>query len=739
MTLLSRYFCITGVLMLASASIAASDAKIDPVLHRPKICLALSGGGARGAAHIGVLKVLEEYRIPIDCVVGTSMGALVGGAYASGMSVSQMEEMLTSLSSDALFQDKPPRAEQAIRRKEEDYTSLFSPEMGVGSVKGNTLPKGMVSGVQLETVLRKLTVSGYRNFDNLPIPYRAVATDLVTGGAVVFKKGEMANVMRASMSVPVAIAPVEMDGKMLVDGMLVDNLPIDVARSMGADIIIAVNVGTPLMKQEELGSILGVAGQMLSILTEQNVQKSLSLLKPDDILISPALGDFTTGDFDHLAQTLPIGEAAARTVAAKLSKLSLTPQQYEQYRLDRVALSISNEHPIDAITFKELKHVNPTYLESMMGTKAGEPIDQAVLDKDLRRLYGLGDFEHVGYQIVSDDTQNTLLIDATEKSWGPDYVRFGLGLNTDFHGDSEFNIQGRLRKTWLNSYGAESLTDIQIGSTNRIMTQWYQPVNPQQTYYVTPTLEWKQDTLRLFYEGNELALYDLNVYRAGLNVGYDLDGYGKVYAGAIGGILKGELRIGAPEYAADSSSIALGAFTAGFELDKLDSVAFPKSGWSAKGSLYSSSDWLGAADVYTKGEVQGNYVYSFGANTFNLYALAQGSLDGTLPDYDQYKWGGFLHQSGYQRGELLAGSLLYSRVIYTNKLMEYQAFDGLYAGFSLEAGKIENPLVVKNPTDLMLSASAFLATDSPIGPLYFGYGQAKSGEGSFYFFLGLPY
>jgi NTE family protein len=461
---------------------------------RPKICLALSGGGARGAAHIGVLKVLEEYRIPIDCIAGTSMGALVGGAYASGSNIDTMQKLVSSLSTNALFVDNPPRDELNIRRKEEDYTLLFSPEMGL---QGSVLPKGIVSGVQLETVLRKLAAPGYRDFDNLPIPYRAVATDLVSGKKVVFDKGEMAHAMRASMSVPVAIAPATVSQSMYVDGMLTENLPISVAQSMGADIVIAVNVGTPLLKKEQLGSITGVAGQMLSILTEQNVQKSIALLKPNDILISPELGDFATSDFDHLPQTISIGEDAARSLATKLAGLSLSPQEYSKYRNSLVATNSKDKRLIDFITFKDLKRVNPLYLDSLIETKVHQPIHQEILNQDLRRLYGTDDFEHVDYKIETKDDQHTLVINAVEKPWGPDYVRFGMGFNTDFQGDGQFALQGRLRKTWMNSYGAEWLSDIQVGSVNQIKTQWYQPLDTGQKYFIAPEAEFKQGPLMI--------------------------------------------------------------------------------------------------------------------------------------------------------------------------------------------------------------------------------------------------
>ena len=231
--------------------------------------------------------------MPIDCVAGTSMGSIVGGAYASGLTTGEMEKTLAAISTRTLLEEKPPRQDQAIRRKLDDREQLFAVEAGLDG-RGLSLQKGAISGVGLEAVLRRLsTRPGYLDFDQLPIPYRAVATDLVTGKAVVFSEGELASVMRASMSVPGAIAPAEIGGQLLVDGGLTDNLPVDVARAMGADIVIAVNLGTPLCDARSRSqSVLGVTAQMVNILTAQNVRASLASLKPTDILIEPQLGGF---------------------------------------------------------------------------------------------------------------------------------------------------------------------------------------------------------------------------------------------------------------------------------------------------------------------------------------------------------------------------------------------------------------------------------------------------------------
>ena len=219
----------------------------------PRIALALSGGGARGIAHVGVLKVLEELRIPITCVTGTSMGSIVAGAFAVGHSPAEIEKLVLAANWNELFRDNPPRTEIAARRKVDDYKTLFAPEFGVKN-GGLALPKGIIAGVSIEAFLRVVAepATGIQDFDKLPVPFRAVATDIETGEAVVLREGNVAEAMRASMSVPGAIAPVEKDGRLLVDGMIANNLPIDQARKLCGDVVIAVNIGTPPLKRDEI-------------------------------------------------------------------------------------------------------------------------------------------------------------------------------------------------------------------------------------------------------------------------------------------------------------------------------------------------------------------------------------------------------------------------------------------------------------------------------------------------------
>jgi NTE family protein len=720
---------------------ARADEAPKPVAgaKRPKICLVLSGGGARGAAHVGVIKVLEEYRVPIDCIAGTSMGALVGGAYATGMSVPEMEDINKGITVERLFKEDPPRHELAIRRKMDDYLNYIGPEIGTSAGKA-TLTKGVVTGVQLETVLRELSrVQGYYRFDDLPIPYRAVATDLVTGKAVVFSEGELANVMRASMSVPGAVAPAEYGGMMLVDGMLTSNLPVEAARAMGADIVIAVNVGTPLLKREELTSILGVANQMLSILTEQNVQASLASLRPTDVLISPELGDFSTGDFDNLPKITPLGEAAARKVADRLAQLSLPADEYAALRKRQQVAMLPDLKPVDEIRFNKLERVNPQAAQAVMHTTPGQPLTQAQIDADMRRLYGTGDFEHVNYRILEEPGKRVMAIDAVEKAWGPNYLRLGLGLSSDFNGETYFNVLAGHRMTWLNSLGAELRTDLQLGFNNSLRVEFYQPLNVQGRYFIAPRVAIEQERVN-FYKGEDrFAVYNVGSRTAALDLGIQFDQYGALRLGVERGQLIPRLDTGPSLIDPSDVTYSRGAVTTDLILDQLDNVNFPRQGWAAHMLLYHSNTAMGADAGYTKWLTNVSLVHSFGENTVRFNAKAGGKIGSDpLPTYDQIQWGGFLQQSGYATGQLVGASLQFGQMMYYRRIVRGGLFDGAYGGLSLEVGNYTKPLVPGNASGVLKSMALFVTSDSPLGPAYLGYGWAADGTRSLYFYLGRP-
>ncbi|HEX6721684.1 MAG TPA: BamA/TamA family outer membrane protein, partial [Burkholderiaceae bacterium] len=581
-------------------------------------------------------------------------------------------------------------------------------------------------------------VPGHVKFDALPIPFRAVATDLVTGKPVVFSEGELANVMRASMSVPGAVAPAEYGGMTLVDGMLTQNLPVDAARAMGADIVIAVNVGTPLLKREQLTSIFGVANQMLSILTEQNVQASLASLKPSDILISPDLGDYSTGDFDNLSKITPLGEEAARKVAETLVRLSLPPAEYAALRARQQQVPAPDLKPVDEIRFAPLKHVNPEVAQAVMQTKPGEPLVPSQLDSDMRHLYGTGDFEHVNYRILEEPGKRVLVVDAVEKAWGPNYLRLGLGLSSDFDG-ARFNVIAAHRMTWLNSLGAELRTDVQLGFNNRLRLEFYQPFDVRGRYFIAPRVDIRQEELDLYRGGDRVATYQIGTRTAGLDLGVQFGPFAELRVGVEGGRVSPKLDTGPAFIGEHDQRSQQGGIRTLFHVDQLDSASFPRAGWALDFELFNSLSDLGAVDAYNKWRVSGGAAYSLGENTARINLTAGGRIGSDpLPGYDQFQWGGFLRQSGYATGQLVGSSLQFGQIVYYRRIVRGGLLDGAYGGLSLEVGRYGTPLVPGNTSGTLKSLLLFVGVDSPVGPVYLGYGHAADGAGSFYFYLGLP-
>ena len=367
---------------------------------RPRICLVLSGGGARGMAHIGVLDVLEQLKIPIDCIAGTSMGAVVGGLYASGMSARDIDRTMRSVDWQEAFRDAPPRRDLAFRRKQDDRNFLVRLPLGLkhGQV---LLPKGFIQGQKLQETLRQLTLafSNSTDFDTLPTPFRAVATDLESGAAVLLDKGDLAIAMRASISAPGVFAPVDYQGRLLVDGGLAENLPIDVARDMHADILIVSDVSFPLLDRDHLDSALSISNQMLAILVRKDSDRQRATLGARDVLISPILGSAPSTDFTIAAGTIVQGEAAAREAAPKLAALGVSDAEYRRY----VARREAHEPGLRPIEFvrvdRESKRYEKTILAKMQPL-IGKPLDVDALGRRITELYGLGNFETLDYSLV---------------------------------------------------------------------------------------------------------------------------------------------------------------------------------------------------------------------------------------------------------------------------------------------------------------------------------------------------
>ena len=731
---------IAATILALPISVIAAETAASPKTPNatPRIGLALSGGGARGTAHIGVLKVLEELRVPVHCVAGTSMGAIVGGAYASGGRPQDLEQTVVTTDWNKVFRDRPPRDEISSRRKEDDYKTLFAPEYGVKD-GGLVLPKGIISGVSIESYFRGLTAmaSGIDDFSKLPIPFRAVAADIETGEAVVLARGSVAQAMRASMAVPGGLAPVEIDGRLLVDGGIANNLPIDEARKLCADVIIAVNISTPPLTREQITSAFSVTAQLLNFLGKQTVDRQLASLGPRDVLIAPDLGDISSASFERSAEAIRIGETAARAMAEQLKRYSLPPDQYTALR-DRQIRENKGLGTVDEIRFEGLQRTNPAVLRPLVQSKPGEPLTEEGIGADLRRIYGRGDFEGVDYRIQQEPGNRVLVIQPREKSSGPDYLRFGVGLASDFRGENPFNALVSYRKTWLNRLGGEWLNELQVGQNSHIFTEFYQPVEESGRFFVTPYAKVGQKQQSVFLGADKIAEYDTREGRAGLDGGAVLGTWGELRVGPVWQRVEAKIDTGSPVLPNARET------TAGMRVrlfaDQLDSAFYPRSGHRIAASAYAADEGLGSDRNYQRLEGQLAGVKSWEEHTFSFTASGGTDLNSDMPAYEAFKLGGPLRLSGYRIGEFSGRDMAFGRLMYYKRAVHLPDLlgSGVYVGASLEAGQMSKQYIGTPSTGTIFSGSAFLGAATFLGPLYFGLGAGEAGRWNLYLLLGVP-
>jgi len=711
-----------------------------PGISHPRIGLALSGGGARGAAHVGVLKVLDELRVPVDCVAGTSMGSVVGGSFAAGTTPGEMEQFIARTDWDKVFSDRPPRAEIAPRLKQDDYKGLFAPEFGV---RGFSIlaPKGVVSGVNIESFLRYMTQqsAGIQDFSMLPIPFRAVATDIENGKAVVLDHGNLARAMRASMAIPGAVVPVEIDGRLLVDGASANNLPIDVVRKLCGDVIIAVDIGTPPLERKDINSALSVVGQIANLQGKETVDRQIASLGRRDVLIQPQLGDISVGSFGRMPEAIRIGEAAARSQADSLRRYSLPPAEYAALRKRQIVPHSESLGRIDEIRFEGLERTNSVVLAQLMQTKPGDEVTEESLARDLRRIYGRGDFESVDYRIEQGPAGRALIIRVHEKDNGPNYLRFGLSLATESKGDSYFNVLASYRATWLNKFGAEWRVEAQVGQNSFFFTEFYQPLARNGNYFVAPYASAGKSYRGLYTGDDRVADYWIRDNRAGLDAGADFGTWGELRLGPVWRDVFADVQTGfpvLPNVKDNASGARLRLFG-----DTADQPWFSRDGHRFVMTGYKTSPGMGADAEYSRGELFWMEALSFGEHTVQAVLYGGTNFGGTsLPPYDSFLLGGPFRLSAYAINQFSGQQAAFGSLRYFNQVKSLPSplGSGLYAGATLEDGKINKLYDGRDTTGNLWSTSLFLGADTFLGPAWLGAGFAPGGNRSLFLLIGVP-
>jgi NTE family protein len=741
----------------AQATSAPGTASEAP--QRPRVGLVLSGGGARGAAHIGVLKVLEQMRVPIDAIAGTSMGAVVGGLYASGLSARDIEKIMTSINWQDAFRDRPPRADLDLRRKEEEDTFLVKFPLYVHDGR-IVLPKGLIQGQKLTETLRRLTlpVARINNFDDLPTPFRAVATDLETGESVVMASGDLTTAMRASLSAPGVFAPVERDGRLLVDGGIADNVPIDVAHTMGVDVLIVVDVGSPLLSRKELTSAPAISNQMISILIQHNGQAQLATLTPKDVLIRPSLGNASSFDFGNVARVIAVGETAARADFAALARFSVSEQEMQRYALHREVQRV----PPPVIDFVKVEGGGERYgpaADRLFGDLVGKPLDPDAVARRVTALYGRGGLDTLDYQVIGDPGHYGLAIDARPSSLGTNYLRFGLSLQDDFQGNATYTAAMRFVMADITRNAGEWVTDLSIGRTAGISTELFLPLRPVSGWFVMPHVSDVTNDLYLVgaslpavsgkpvppgLEQDVLAEYRVHTFDYGLDGGYQFGNWGEIRTGVQREQGHYVLAVGDPQ----DPNLPVQSFTPydlnnyfiRFTYDRLDDINFPRSGQQA--TLQWSANRNASGIAQTSDQITGSYIgaWSFGRDTLSFSASGGVTLQAQVSDLNLlFPLGGFLNLSGLRADSLLGPDYGIARLLYYRQIG--RGGPGYldvptYLGMSLEMGNVWQSRSEASFGNTEKDASVFLGLDTWLGPVYLASGFDAHGHQQYYLFLG---
>jgi NTE family protein len=690
---------------------------------RPKIGIAFSGGGAKGAAHVGVLRVLEELRVPVDYAAGTSMGSIVGGLYAAGLTLEELEAALVDTDwADALV-DTTNREQLQFRRKDDDLRFIPDLEFGVGR-GGLKSPLGLRSGQKLNYLLHSLTlpVRTVRDFDELPIPFRAVATDISNGQPVVLSRGELARALRASMAIPTAFSPVEIDGRLLVDGGISNNVPVDVVRAMGADVVIAIDIGSPLLESDRVRrSFLTILNQTLGLITRGNMTPRL---EQADIVITPAVSDYGTMQFDKSAEIIALGESEARTFVERLAPYALPEADYAAWKESRRRtpdpLPVLTEVRIEGQQRVDLRAIQP-----LVRARAGELFAPETARDDLARIFGLGDFENVDMALEPAPGGAALVYRLREKPWGPNYLRIGLNFEADFEGQNGLAVLGGLNMTRLNALGAEWKSDVQIGEERVFQTELYQPLSFENGWFVAPSVGYRRRIIPLFTEGDRVAEIDVATEYARFDLGYVFGRYGELRLGLerdwgsadrLSGVVPEDLEHFLHE------TIDRGAVTLRMTLDRLDNAKLPKRGWLARLEAVEALESLGSDQDYLRIEAGFDRYWTRSRHTVFGDLSAGLSPDGTLPVGDRFRLGGFFSLSGFAPGEISGDNYGVVRAGYYYRLTRL-----FHVG-----GYLEGAQVGDEPEDVFVdpigAATALFVADTGAGPLYLAIGWADEGE-----------
>lgn len=732
---------------------------------RTKVAVVLAGGGAKGAAHIGVLKALEEMRVPVDFITGTSMGAYVGGLYATGMSADEIESFIDTVDWNNGYRDRVNRSERRVRDKEYEDRYQLTTDLGLrwGEMRA---PRGIVQGQGMLKILRETTgnLPPFVSFDDLAIPYRSVATDIIELEPVIIGNGYLVDAMMASMSVPGALPPYEVNGRMLVDGGVTNNMPVDVARELGADVVIAVDISTDYKEEDDFTTFLTVADQLSNYLVRSTTNRQAETLTDEDVFLRPDVGDMETTEFDKMPEAFRKGYQAAMQNRDLIKRYSLSSADYQKYVDDkedaRRNLRYGDEIAVEDIVINNNSHYSKKLLENRLALEPGNTYSTKEIEQSVQDLYALDRFELVSYRYDEVDGNDTLVIDVDEKSWGPNYVNFRFFLEDDFSTDSQYSIGMSTNFTDLNVHGAELRTNLEMGTDKMIEGELYSPFLSGQKTFTTFKLAYTKEKRNAPYTGFEDTSLEATEnylpvsyteWVAEAAIGYQQTLWRELKFGVR--YTDGDGELSSLPLLGDVKFKRLGAF-ANYRIDTLDSFSLPTEGiYLDLNYLISRDKSVGTTELVTDQRVEDTSYEMSGvlkaAHSFSRHTLVANldigvvtSKNSSVP-IDPREIGGFLHLSGIPRNSLIGQNKAFGRVVY-----RYRWFDNdfglftspFYIGASAEYGGVwSDPDLDYNDLPLYMAGSVFAGVDSPVGPIMFGYGRTERNYDSFYLIIGTTF
>jgi NTE family protein len=702
------------------------------------VALVLAGGGARGGVHVGVIKVLEQMQVPVDLVVGTSMGAVVGGVYAVGYDAEGLETVMAGIDWSSMFAARPPRRDRSMRRKEEDYHLTIDLELGIKGWSPQ-FPRGLLPDQNLNFLLQTLTgpVTGIHDFDELPTPFQAVAADVVTGDAVILENGSLANAIRASLSLPGIFAPVTIDDHLLVDGGIAMNFPVALALAAGADVIIGVEMPRPPKTRDDFETALAVTGRMNSLLTERPQNRSRERLRDSDIHMTPDLHGIESLQFDRIMETVPFGEVEARRFEEELRRYALPNDEWQRFQAGRV--TPTTELPtVDFIRVSGSSTVNEEVILSRLGLRPGDPLDANLLRRDLGRVYGLGWFERVGYRFLREGDRVGLDVLLEDKPWGPRYLRSGLRMYDNLSGQSGYRLTLSYLAGPVNGRGGEVRVTGSLGDPLSLGADLYQPLDNAGRYFGALEASFTRFTTPPQFDANEGAFLARGRWRRvagalGFNIGSSAEV--RVTPQYVG--LDGET-LGSDTVFVDVDSDEL-SLESRILVDRLDHPFFPSAGSELEVNWIAATDWGVGDQSFHVLAARGSVGGSRGVNALRLGAEVGSSLGTAVPLYRHFRLGGIGRLSGLGTSAISGRYLGLAYLRYDRTLRDWPDYGflrQLRVGGTLESGNVWADPADIEASGLEYGGSAFIGVETQFGPVYVGFGLVSGWESAWYLSLG---